>query len=477
MGIQSAVNSLRNFKLGLFEWAGKSIDKGLVSYHTLDEASGVRFDCTDNDIDLNVVNTVGFSVAGRINGAAAFTAVGRLTSDTNTALTDLVGKDFTYSGWFTLSANYFSQTFLALGDGNIAVGNENLSYLFFDAGSQSIVVAAPQGTLYNFFGWNINGGVPLNAWMFMAVKYNSATKTMSLRINDLGFTADRTFPDQLAVATPPKFCLGALTNEGLLQWGKAEETSLFDRMLTDPELDFLYKGGGLQSSVMAAYFFEEPNIGHDENQDKHPVIPQGIYTTEIGLKGDSLFFTGGEGWASSETHADIDALRENSFTLTMWGYINASASANGLFMGISSGVNTGEILISVLYFEPSNGIVASISYNGGIGNSFLFQQIGGGVPRAAWISVQITYDEPTSTLRMRLNDQAWGSTVLGGPTNVNSGLRISFGSTLGIDTFLDGGVDEATIFNGVESDEHLNTLYMRGQPQRPLEPGRPSCAI
>jgi len=374
MALDKSNNPFTNFRIGFHTGVpGENpLNEGLVAYYTLDETSGVRFDCGPNNIDLSIFNTVGFNPDGIIDGAASFTGIGRLTSGTNTALDDLVGEDFSYCGWFTLNNNTFSQTFVAIGDGNIGVGNENLSYLFFDGGSQSIVIAIPQGTSYSFLGWNINGGTPINSFLFLAVKYNAATKTISLRINDGGFPANLTLTNQLAVASSPKVSFGALTNNGIPQDGLADETVIYNRILSDAEFDFYYRGGGILPSVVCAYYFESGNMGHDESKNGIDLTLHDGVSPKNGIIGGAIGFNGREEGASSEPQSALDNLRENSFSITMWGRVDSVATESGVFLGLLSGIGTGDILITILYFDPAQGIVASIYHNGGTNSDIIF---------------------------------------------------------------------------------------------------------
>ena len=66
------------------------------------------------------------------------------------------------------------------------------------------------------------------------------SEAISLRINDQAFIS-KVLPGTISVNTGAIISLGALGNEGIPQNGKNDEVAVYDRILTDEELDYFEK--------------------------------------------------------------------------------------------------------------------------------------------------------------------------------------------------------------------------------------------
>jgi len=463
--------------MGLFdnEVGPDPLDQGVVAVYTEDESSGTREDCGPNSLDLAEFGTVGGTSNGLISRATRFTGAGRLTSVTNSALDDLIGEDFSYSGWFTVTDLLSSGTMISIGNGPLSVGNENLTSCFYESGGNSVVVATGLGASYNFAGATINGGIPEGAYIFVAVKYVKATNSIHMRLNDGSFSTNN-LPGAISVNTGMVVSLGALANLSIKQNGKNDEVNIYNRVLTDAEFDFFFKGGGLWDNVIAAYYFDAGLIGADQSRFGTNLIPSGGFSSGSGIKGDAIMFDGIDGTAESVTNNEMDGLISHSFGVTLWAYIDSSQTDSCTVFGIMGGLGVGDNLLNVTYYHPTPGIAATIYYNGGASTAFVYQQIDGNLPKDEWFSIQVVFSHSTLSLRLQLNDNAYSSVTISSTTNVNTGLKVFLGSYNGVADFLNGGIDEFYLHDESLSTEEKNTRYMNGVPTRPLLPGRAPCA-
>jgi len=478
MALDKDNNPFTNYRLGFHRGVpgDNPLSEGLVAYYKEDESSGTRMDCGPNGIDLAEFGTVGGTSNGVIGRATRFTGAGRLTSVTNTILDDMVGEDYTITGWFTVTDLLSSGTMISIGNGGLGVGNENLMSCFYESGGNSIVVATGLGASYNFAGSTINGGVPEGAYIFVAVKYVKSTNSIHIRLNNGTFSTNN-LPSAVTVNAGAVVSLGSLAPLSINQNGKNDEVSIYNRLLTDSEVDFLQRGGGIIDDVVAGYFFDSATIGQDATKNAITLTGFGGFSSAPGIQGDSMAFDGIDAGALSITHSELDDLISHSFGITMWAYIDSTLTDNVTIFGLMGGLNTGDVLLNVTYYHPTPGIAATIYYAGGTSTSFVYQQIGGTLPKDEWFSIQLSFSHSSLTLSMSLNDNASTSVTIPSTTNVNTGLKVSLGSYMGVADYLKGRVDEVYIYDGSLTLEERRTRYMNGVGNRPIAPGRPPCAV
>jgi len=465
-------NPFSNFRLGFHNGGGGSpLDVDLVAYYTLDEVSGDRIDCSPNGLDASIVGgTVGFTNDGIISGAADFTLSGGLISATDSVIDDIVGGSFTITTWVKLRSDT-SGNVVSISNGGL--NTNSLTSLFYDFNSKSFVGFVSDGVSGDFFGSNVGGSIPFDTWVFAVLKFDADTENYSLQLNNQT-PAENNLGAQTSTIPSQKLAIGKSVDGGLPFDGCIDETSFYSRLLTDDEITHYRIGGGLKTNIVAAYFFESnPN---DEGPNEINLGPSGGLGYATGVIDTAANFNGTFARLESSSSSALDALRENSFTVTFFGYVNSAHTGNGTMLNIMDSLALGEFLLLTEYNETNDRIETTIASNGGAVTTILSQQIGTGIPRDTFFSVQITFDASTLEFSLRLNQQAFTQTTLANTTDVNSGLRIRMGTYAGNADALAGRVDEATIYNEVLTEIDLNTVYMNGLATRPYRAGRAGCA-
>ena len=203
---------------------------GLVSYWTLDEASGTRSDsvvASGNDLTDN--NTVG-SATGIFNNAASFVAANN-ESLNNAALAALIGADaaITITAWVNFSDGLRHTIVDSGGDGDI----------YLRAGQD------PNGAQFTVKGFTVSAGVASGSipsqgvWYLLIASYDPATDTASVSV-DAGTPATASGGPN---GTPADFIIGNRTGNIDPMQGLIDEAAIWSRVLTAQERTDLYNGG------------------------------------------------------------------------------------------------------------------------------------------------------------------------------------------------------------------------------------------
>lgn len=244
MGIQSANNSLRNFKLGLFLKGGNPSDtlkNGLLWYYQLEEAAGNRLDSSLNNLTLTE-NGIVAQAPGIIDLAADFFN-GDGNNLANTYVPQYSLTDFTVTGWVYFNSKTVNQQIIYIGLGGSGGSNVVLRVLY----NQSIDSIRGEVARDNSSTANVNlqieGTIPTDKWIFFAFKHEASTKELTLRLDSLPEDVDTYTTGVLNDFGNQGFALGSNVSQTNTLDGRVDEVGGWDRLLTDKELDFLAQPG------------------------------------------------------------------------------------------------------------------------------------------------------------------------------------------------------------------------------------------
>lgn len=228
----------------LLPWAGggsgpSSLLTSLISYWTLEEASGTRVDsvvASGNDLTDNNTATQN---PGKVGNAAQFTSANSesLTRNDNASLStgDI---DFTVAAWVYLDSKAARQTIATKGGGG-APGSDEwvLDYLnssdrfrFFTGGASYKIATAN------------NLGSPSTAtWYFIVAWHDAAADTVNIQVND--GTVNSTATTGVAPSdTTQQFKIGQYGASFYMD-GRVDEIGFWKRVLTAAERTALYNSG------------------------------------------------------------------------------------------------------------------------------------------------------------------------------------------------------------------------------------------
>ncbi len=210
---------------------------GLVSYWTLDELSGVRYDTINYPDGNNLTdnNTVGYSIAGQSGTAASFVA-GNLEWLSHATPVIPADSDFTVAHWQFVAAGETS-TGMIPWKTNGSLQNDQHG-VFFEP------VNGANHRLYNRrgYGTGIEIGDNRGAWILVIYQYVIGTTTskvmgMGTAENSGVWSADSVN----AEGNNTEFDIGG--PDAVYMNGKIDEVAVWSRVLTDDERTELYNSG------------------------------------------------------------------------------------------------------------------------------------------------------------------------------------------------------------------------------------------
>lgn len=214
---------------------------GLVSYWTMDESGGTRFDSHGSN-DLSDNNTVE-SATGKIGNAASFIAVNStyLSHVSNASLQMSGNTDWTISTWVNLDPSVPNQCLITKDDSAPSSRDYTLDYhgsIVLDGGFRVYI----QGGATYIAIMGVNSLAP--GWYFLVAWYDSSNGQLHLRVNDA------TTYDSITGATGTdvsnsEFRIGARQYTGAEFYSGSiiDESGLWKRLLTTTERTQLFNGG------------------------------------------------------------------------------------------------------------------------------------------------------------------------------------------------------------------------------------------
>lgn len=201
-------------------WAASlSLTDGLVAFWKLDDAN----DSSGNSYNLSATNVT--HSAGKIGDAAYFDGTAYLTTSSLPAFS---GTDMTIAGWFRDAATDTEDFLIGCGSGDSAF------YVVRVNGDIKAAVSDGNNELY------ANGsGANDDEWHFFAVTRTATTKKIWL--DTTTNSASGTYG---SINSPSPFSIGSnFNNTYLLMNGYIDAVGLWDRALSDAEIDDLYNAG------------------------------------------------------------------------------------------------------------------------------------------------------------------------------------------------------------------------------------------
>lgn len=208
----------------------------LISYWTLDEASGTRADSHGSNT-LTDNNTVA-SATGKINNGASFITANSeyLSCSSNASLQMSGNTDFTITAWVNMGSIGATQSLVTKDDDAANSRDYTLDFgigegfRFYVQGGGTYIVASGVGAT--------------STWYFLVAWYDSSNGQLHLRIDDTT-TYNSTTGATGTDASAAQFRIGAREYSGFEDYASAtiDEVGLWKRKLTGSEITQLYNGG------------------------------------------------------------------------------------------------------------------------------------------------------------------------------------------------------------------------------------------
>lgn len=214
---------------------------GLEAWWKLDEASGDALDAHGAN-DLTDGNTVG-SAAGKVNNARDFDDTSsEYFSIADNASLSFGDEELTIAGWcFMQSGSGVIRTIAAKRQ------DTTIEYILRHDGGVSGKLAfyvSSDGSSFTSTTANTFGATPNDTWMFVVAQHDPTNNLIKISVNNGAF-------DTAAHSTgvfngSSQFQLGCYVNTGTpseLWGGLIDEVGVWRRLLSDPEITFLYNSG------------------------------------------------------------------------------------------------------------------------------------------------------------------------------------------------------------------------------------------
>lgn len=205
----------------------------LISYWKMDETTGNRLDSVGTR-HFVPQNTIGYTT-GKIGNCVTANGAGNFLIATDAGLTSLNwAGGFSVVGWLYVPSAYSGRNTI-LAEGNAASyewalytnAQNALRFLVNDSSSGSSLAASVTN-------------ITLDAWHFMAGRYNPSTKKAEFRLDSEAWALGS------AITNSPKSTIGSLTTAtlgGLFGNAYYDEVGLWMAYLSDEYVDALFNGG------------------------------------------------------------------------------------------------------------------------------------------------------------------------------------------------------------------------------------------
>lgn len=214
----------------------------LISYWTLNESSGVRYDSTNNYNNLTDNNTVG-TAQGVQNLAANFVSANNESLSVTSNPTIQVGNfDFCICGWVYLSDKINFQTYFSK---YLSAGDQRQWLIDYNQTSDRFRLLVSSDGTASVIGQVLadNLGSPTAAtWYFICAWHDSINDTINIQINN-GSINSTSFSTGVFANGTGDFMIGGSANLSSSANGHADEVGFWKRLLTSAERTYLYNSG------------------------------------------------------------------------------------------------------------------------------------------------------------------------------------------------------------------------------------------
>lgn len=214
----------------------------LVSWWSLDEATGIRFDAHDSN-DLADINTVTQAV-GKIANAGQFVHANSeyLSKASPTGLNGGQVRDFTIAGWVYMDTNDGRRMIIGMTRGP---SGDEYDYTISYRGDNTEKFRLTMGTEQAFFRTietTNASAIPVDTWHYFIGSYEVATREMKISL-------DNTDEGSITLVGTAQndgneFFIGRNNSSGTLYMdGRVDEVAFWGRLLTTDEKAELYNSG------------------------------------------------------------------------------------------------------------------------------------------------------------------------------------------------------------------------------------------
>jgi hypothetical protein len=204
-----------------------SLATDLISYWSLDEASGTRFDAHGSN-DLSETGTVG-STTGKIGNAASFTASSQMLSvASNSTLQAGTSQPFTLAFWYYPTSTDGTKNVISKG----VPGVDAEEYGFLQ--NNTVI----QWRFSSFQRINSPDFLTVNQWYFIVGFYNTSSPAAGVSVNGSTYSTG-----SLTASSTNSSPFRISVNTSQFAAGRIDEAAFWKRSLSQSEVTELYNSG------------------------------------------------------------------------------------------------------------------------------------------------------------------------------------------------------------------------------------------
>jgi hypothetical protein len=310
-----------------------------------------------------------------------------------------------------------------------------------------------------------NADIPVNAWTHIAGTYDSATSTAKIYINGV-LDNTQSYSGTINTDTNPLH-IGLYGSPNLFFSGKIDELEIFNRALTQTEIQAIYTAGAAGKCKQcfdppADMISWWPGDGHAlDIVDDNDGALVGNATYADGKVGNAFSLDGGESnYVEIPNSSSLNPT--GAFTIDGWFYIDPVAPGN-----------TGEIATLIAKTEGSTNNGWALYFDDRWGTKSLKFVLGyvlelpNAIPTVNWYHIAAAFDPSTSpNSKLYINGALVASADSSGAT-ANS-LNVRIGAMHWTDSYhqgndrLNGKADEVEFFSRALSAEEIAAIYAAG---------------
>ena len=343
------------------------------------------------------------------------------------------------------------------------------------ANRQFLLTVSPSGTFRahvgvtngNFYYIDSYTHPTTQTWYHVAMTYSAANSNLSLYVNGALDTNGLVSGSTITTAEPVFF--GHQTNSYPYWWGyqsglRLDEIDIFNRALSASEIQGIYDAGAagkinpncVLPSTNAVGWWPADGNAYDIVHTNHGTLQNGAGFAP-GVVGQAFSLDGANDYIRIENNSDFNPT--NGITLEAWVYLNNYATGSGYnnsaIIRKDGECSARQYLLSA---SPSGTFRAHI----GITNGVYYYVDSSTTPQnQTWYHVAETYNG--TNLCIYVNGVPAGSTPVSGRIITTTQPLCIGGSANGCwDYFVNGLIDEPTIYNRAFSATEISAIYSAG---------------
>jgi hypothetical protein len=323
--------------------------------------------------------------------------------------------------------------------------------------------------------------LPLNSFSHVVGTYDGAT--IKIYVNGVLENSQAASIGAMTTNNLP-VRIGANNVNGYL--GKIDEPSIYNRALTDAEIQAIFNAGSAGKCLAPpavctaapanqVSWYRAENNANDSQGSNHGTLQNGT-TFTAGKVGQAFSFDGIDDVVSITDNPTLNP--SGSLTIEAWVNPNSNVTFSipiiSKFNDLGGNTNTAYALT----LEGGNQVRFAVVGNNGV---FADRQSSAAIPLNTYTHVAGVFDAQAQTLRLFVNGVQSGTTQT---TNFNT-LRVSSAPLLigagdfggGSRRFFNGQIDEASIYNRALSDTEIQAIFNADSAGKCLAPTSASVII